>query len=85
MMSRSRRGGEEMNNKQSSVVFFWNQLPEILPFTVNTETAIKLLEAFEQAKEMHKKEIIDAVNSCGYIGGASEEEAEDYYNETFQK
>jgi hypothetical protein len=40
------------NNKQSSVEWFWNQIPEILPFTVDTETAVKLCEAFEQAKEM---------------------------------
>ncbi len=39
------------NNKQSSSIdFFWNQLPEILPFTVDTETAVKLWEVFEQAK-----------------------------------
>lgn len=47
------------NNKQSSSIdFFWNQLPEILPFTVGTETAVKLLEAFEQAKAMHKDETL---------------------------
>ena len=49
-----------MNDKQSSSIdFFWNQLPEILPFTVDTETAVKLLEAFEQAKAMHKEEVVD--------------------------
>jgi len=31
---------------------FWNQLPEILPFTVDTATAVKLDEAYQQAKEM---------------------------------
>ena len=45
------------NDKQSSIDFFWNQLPEILPFTVDTKTAVKLLEAFEQAKAMHKEEM----------------------------
>jgi hypothetical protein len=41
------------NNKQQTVVeIFWNQLPEIIPFTVNTETAVKLDEAYQQAKEM---------------------------------
>lgn len=32
----------------------------------------------KQAKAMHKEEIMDAVNSCGY-----QDEAEYYYNETF--
>ena len=46
------------NDKQSgSIDFFWNQLPEILPFTVDTETAVKLLEAFEHAKEKYEHEI----------------------------
>jgi len=40
-------------------------------------------ELCEQAKAMHKDEIINAVQSCGYIGGATDEEAEEYYNETF--
>ena len=74
------------NNKQSSIDFFWNQLPEILPFTVDTETAVKLLEAFEQAKAMHKEEIVWAhgikmkgVNNLKCVSG------EQYYNETFNK
>ena len=73
------------NNKQSSSIdFFWNQLPEILPFTVDTQTAVKLLEAFEQAKAMHKSEIIWAhgikmkgVNNHKCVSG------EQYYNETY--
>jgi hypothetical protein len=45
------------NNKQSSSIdFFWNQLPEILPFTVDTETAVKLWGAFEQAKAMQQEQ-----------------------------
>ena len=47
------------NNKQSSVDYFWNQLPEILPFTVDTETAVKLWGAFEQAKAMQQEQTID--------------------------
>lgn len=79
------------NNKQSSSIdFFWNQLPEILPFTVGTETAVKLLEAFEQAKAMHKEECIkyyvDGVD-YGDMGQHIRESliqiAEKIYNETF--
>jgi len=40
------------NKQQTAVELFWNQLPEILPFTVDTETAVKLQKAYEQAKEM---------------------------------
>ena len=72
-----------MSNKQqsSSIDFFWNQLPEILPFTVDTETAVKLWGAFEQAKAMHKEEIRKA-----YCYGEYYKETKlttDYYNETF--
>jgi hypothetical protein len=56
------------NNKQSSIDFFWNQLPEILPFTVDTETAVKLWEAFEQAKEMQKEERAESY-ADGYSQG----------------
>ncbi len=45
------------NKQQTAVEWFWNQLPEILPFTVDTETAVKLQEAYQQAKEMEKEEI----------------------------
>jgi hypothetical protein len=77
------------NNKQSSVDFLWNQLPEILKFTVDTETALKLLEAFEQAKEMHNKEVVDFVEDwyCNgpLLGGGVdiEETIHQHYNETF--
>lgn len=36
--------------------------------------------AVEQAKEMEKKQIMDACKQCSY----SYEEAEQYYNETFK-
>lgn len=42
------------DKQQTAVELFWNQLPEILPFTVDTQTAIKLLEAYQKAKEMEK-------------------------------
>ena len=41
------------------------------------------VDIIAEAKEMHKEEIIDAVQSCGYIGGANDEETEQYYNEKF--
>jgi hypothetical protein len=77
MMSRSQREGEEMSNKRSSVEWLMDKLFD--PSYMQKEQ----LEWFEQAKEMHKEEIIDAYDyatmSRVYNDG------EDYYNETFQK
>ena len=42
------------------------------------------LEIRKQAKEKEKQQIIDAAKSCNYIGGATDFEAEQYYNETFK-
>jgi hypothetical protein len=72
------------NDKQSSSIeFFWNQLPEILPFTVDTETAVKLWGAFEQAKAMHKEEIKDAQIDGSMNSTLVEYRIPHYYNETF--
>ena len=45
-------------NEQSSVDWFWNQIPEILPFTVDTITGMTLHRAYQQAKEMEKEQRI---------------------------
>jgi hypothetical protein len=42
--------------QQTAIEWLWNQLPEILPFTVDTETAVKLQKAYKQAKEMEKQQ-----------------------------
>jgi len=47
------------NKQQTAVEWLVEQLPEILPFTVDTETAVKLQEAFQQAKEMHRQQAIN--------------------------
>ena len=41
-------------------------------------------EEFEQAKQMEKEQIINAAKSCNYIGGATDIEAEKYYNQTYK-
>ena len=73
---------EMTNNKQQTAVeIFWNQLPEILPFTVDTETAVKLQKAYQQAKEMEKEQIRKA-----YCYGEYYKDTKlttDYYNETY--
>ena len=42
-------------------------------------------ELFRQAKEKEKEQIINAAKSCNYIGGATDIEAEQYYNEKYLK
>jgi hypothetical protein len=64
-----------MKKKQSSIDSFVQQLKRKgLLMTEDSEYIVAYLEA----KAMHKEEIKDAVNSCGY-----QDEADYYYNETF--
>ena len=58
-------------SKPTAVQWLENQLKERYSL-MNSEPL------FEQAKEMHREEIKDAVDSCGY-----QDESEYYYNETF--
>jgi len=51
--------GNELN-KMTAVEWLWEQIDEILPFSVDTETGIKLYNAKEQAKQMEKEQIMDA-------------------------
>jgi hypothetical protein len=83
------------NNKQlTAVEIFWNQLPEILPFTVDTETAMKLLKAFQQSKKFEKERMIqlvqglkDYTHESHTILGHDERDASEFvdifYNETY--
>ena len=61
------------NKKQSSIDWFYQRI-----------LANDIKEVFEQAKAMHKEEVTDA-----YIDGHStwgeNTNAEEYYNETFEK
>ena len=64
-----------MEKKQNSIDSFVKQLKKQgLLMTEDSEYIV----AYLQAKAMHKEEIVDAINSCGY-----QDEAEYYYNETF--
>jgi hypothetical protein len=70
-----------MEKQQTAVEWFWNQLPEILPFTVDTETAVKLQETYQQAKEMHRQEIINAVD--GFPISNRHLDGSEYYEQTY--
>jgi hypothetical protein len=47
---------EKELDKITAVEWLWEQIDEILPFSVDTETGIKLYNAKEQAKEMEKQQ-----------------------------
>jgi hypothetical protein len=42
-------------------------------------------EIIKQALEKEKEQIINAAKSCNYIGGATDIEAEEYYNQTYNQ
>ena len=84
------------NNKQSSVEWLFPQVLELTLQLSNKRISqrgceLKILELFEQAKAMHKEEIIKSM-SVAFIDGAKiggityespYEDWEQYYNETF--
>lgn len=75
-------------SKQTAVEWFWNQLPDILPFSLDTETAVKLQEAKEQAKAMEREQIEDAyINSetAYHSNDDAKEMAEHYYEQNYGK
>jgi len=69
--------GKELD-KMTAVEWLWEQIDEILPFSVDTETGIKLYNAKEQAKEMEKEQIMDAHYAPKY--GCFNK---DYYEQTY--
>lgn len=72
--------------KQTAVDWFWKQIPEILPFTVDTETGIKLYHAYQEAKQMEEQQHRNTFNA-GFVTVKWDKENEDvfkqYYDETF--
>jgi hypothetical protein len=70
--------------QQTAIEWLWNQLPEILPFTVDTETAVKLQKAYKQAKEMEKEQIAKAFTD-GKAQNFSfyDKTGEQYYEQTY--
>ena len=74
------------NKKQSSIDWLEEQLKKGVDFNpLDKNSYLDSVEKiFEQAKAMHKEEIIDAANKLLYRGtGPGDTAAEQYYNETF--
>jgi hypothetical protein len=68
---------------QTSIEWLWEQIP--FEFTSKRSA----FEVFEQAKEMHKQEIMvarqDGFNRCFRKGDRKEVSNEQYYQEKFKK
>jgi len=73
---------------EGAIEWFWKQLPEILPYTVDTETAIDLLDAYERAKQTQKHMVMHAYNygwDDGHfdVKGSEEDDADEKFYNTF--
>jgi hypothetical protein len=73
---------EKESNKMTAVEWLWEQIDEILPFSVDTETGIKLYNAKEQAKEMEKEQIENAYR-IRFVKYLPYTNAEEYYTITY--
>lgn len=77
---------------KSSIDFLIDQLSHYLCFPLGESAGYNLQDVFNRAKEIHKDEIIDAYfegakgwfeEYRGDVADYDKEEAEQYYNETF--
>lgn len=46
---------QEKTEKLTAVEWFWNEIAEVIPFTVDSTTAIKMYDKLQEAKEMEKE------------------------------
>ena len=67
--------------KQTAVEWLINQITE--DQMINAKSLNKWLEIFEQAKAMHKEEIIEAYDDGWLYNNQGKYNPEQYYNETF--
>jgi hypothetical protein len=77
---------QEVSKQQTAVDWLWEQLDEILPFSVDTETGIKLYNAKEQAKEMEKeqhKHTFEESRLTHPMVGFKHDTFSEYYYETY--
>jgi hypothetical protein len=65
------------SKKHSSIEWLFAQMP--------TGIYIEYQEEFEEAKELHKQEIIDACEEFGNLNGVDIEDYTEYYNQIFNQ
>ena len=71
---------------KTAVEQFWQDVQEILPSSVDTETGIKLLRAFEQAKEIEKENIKKGwLQDRDITFGDWQQEFEQWYSQEFKQ
>ena len=77
------------NKQQTAVKQFWQDLQDILPSSVDTETGMKLLKALKRAKKMEKEQMENLWHAAISHGGCKCYDEimafEEYYNETFNQ
>jgi hypothetical protein len=73
--------------QQTAVKQFWQDLQDILPSSVDTETGMKLLKALKRAKKMEKEQMENLWDAAISHGGCKCYDEimtfEQYYKETF--
>ena len=73
---------------QTALEKFWEQIAEILPFSVDSVTAIRLYDKLQEAKQMEREQIEDAY-AAGYETYVNEESSatgnngDQYYTLTY--
>ncbi len=77
-----------MNNKQTAVEFA-EELINVILYYLDDDELERIKEVFDEAKEMEKQQVIKARVTAPLINTPFEsdykKEAEQYYNETFNK
>jgi len=73
-----------MNKELTSVEWLWEQIDNTLPYQ-NIKTSEVFNGLLEQAKELHRQQIIDAVTHGNRqeVYDATETIGQNYYNETY--
>jgi hypothetical protein len=79
-----------MSEKQTAVEWFTNEIDNLIPY-VNEKTSKQFKDLADKAKELEKKQIIDAFEEGKdieyeyHINDEPRIDAEQYYKETFNK
>ena len=68
---------------QTALETFWEQIAEILPYSLDSETAIKLYDKLQEAKQMEMEQIEDAHFDGQLFHSVSFRKAEKYYAQTY--
>ena len=72
------------NKKQSSIDWLEEQIKDISYVAEASEMSKKFKSVYEQAKAMHKEEVINSIlDNRNITSQVTFKDAEQYYNETF--